>query len=420
MRTTLNIIGFALLSGAAALPAAAAPDISEVLTMTSSVQYFTHDSPVEGETFDNVNTKELSFEGGNRRLGAQLDTRLGAGGNFFFLHNIYTQGQGFVEMITDLTIAITNNSASTAFLRLDSLITPGFIGFQGQNTDSEVQFLFHVRQFANHPTLGARTDLYQASGSLDHTGPQPNSIVTSDSRQFTGFSSYVSALGDRVAFEWGATPLSLALAPLLGLAGARLERQANTGRSEPIPADTSDGQRTVIIGYGRVGRLVAQMLDMHDQPWLAVDSDPDEVQRLKRAGKAVIYGDARRPELIDKLKLDTAKAVVLTIDDMQMLDLLVRRIRLSHPDLCIVVRARDADHAGQLYALGVTDAVPETVESSLQLAEAVLVDLGVPMGPVIASIHENRDQLRTRIRGSGAAPKRQALRSLRRGVTKPD
>ena len=214
MRTTLNIIGFALLSGAAALPAAAAPDISEVLTMTSSVQYFTHDSPVEGETFDNVNTKELSFEGGNRRLGAQLDTRLGAGGNFFFLHNIYTQGQGFVEMITDLTIEITNNSASTAFLRLDSLITPGFIGFQGQNTDSEVQFLFHVRQFANHPTLGARTDLYQASGSLDHTGPQPNSIVTSDSRQFTGFSSYVSALGDRVAFEWGATPLSLALAPI--------------------------------------------------------------------------------------------------------------------------------------------------------------------------------------------------------------
>jgi len=214
--------------------------------------------------------------------------------------------------------------------------------------------------------------------------------------------------------------LSLALAPLLGLAGARLERQTDTGRGEAIPADTNQGQRTVIIGFGRVGRLVAQMLDMHDQPWLAVDSDPDEVQRLRRAGKAVVYGDARRPELIDKLKLESAKAVVLTIDDMHMLDLLIRRIRLSHPDLCIVVRARDADHAGQLYALGVTDAVPETVESSLQLAEAVLVDLGVPMGPVIASIHEKRDQLRTRIRGSGTAPKRQPLRTLRRGVAKPD
>ena len=156
------------------------------------------------------------------------------------------------------------------------------------------------------------------------------------------------------------------------------------------------------------------MLDMHGQKWLAVDSDPDEVQRLKRAGKRVVYGDARRPELIDKLKLDRARAVVLTIDDMRMLDLLIRRIRTSHPDLCIVVRARDADHASMLYRAGATDAVPETVESSLQLAEAVLVDLGVPMGPVIASVHEKRDELRARIKGSGVTLKRPPLRTLRR------
>jgi CPA2 family monovalent cation:H+ antiporter-2 len=205
--------------------------------------------------------------------------------------------------------------------------------------------------------------------------------------------------------------LTLALAPLLGLAGARLEAvTTDEADGEAIPE--ASGQ-TVIIGYGRVGRLVAQMLDMHDRPWLAVDSDPDEVLRLRRAGKPVIYGDARRPELLDRLKLDQARAVVLTIDDMRMLDLLTKRIRDRHPDLCIVVRARDADHAGSLYAAGATDAVPETVESSLQLAEAVLVDLGVPMGPVIASIHEKRDELRGRIRGSGAQFKRSPLRSLR-------
>ena len=205
--------------------------------------------------------------------------------------------------------------------------------------------------------------------------------------------------------------LTLALAPLLGLAGAQLEAQSNEEHLETVP-DAVEPQ-TVIIGYGRVGRLVAQMLDMHGQRWLAVDSDPDEVQRYQRAGKAVVYGDARRPELLDKLKLDQARAVVLTIDDMRMLDLLVRRIRISHPDLCIVVRARDADHAGTLYAAGATDAVPETVESSLQLAEAVLVDLGVPMGPVIASVHEKRDELHGQIKGSGAAFKRSPLRSLR-------
>ena len=211
--------------------------------------------------------------------------------------------------------------------------------------------------------------------------------------------------------------LTLALAPLLGLAGARLEAQASEERDEP-PADHHSGGQTVIIGFGRVGRLVAQMLDMHGQAWMAVDSDPDEVQRLKRAGKPVIYGDARRPELVDRLKLDQARAVVLTIDDMRMLDLLIRRIRLHHPDLCIVARARDADHAATLYAVGATDAVPETVESSLQLAEAVLVDLGVPMGPVIASVHEKRDELRAQIRGAGITPKRPPLRTLRRN--RPD
>ena len=68
-----------------------------------------------------------------------------------------------------------------------------------------------------------------------------------------------------------------------------------------------------------------------------------------------------------------------------------RRLR---PDLVIVARARDARHAKRLYEMGATDAVPETVEASLQLSETVLVEIGVPMGLVIASIHERRDEYR--------------------------
>ena len=63
----------------------------------------------------------------------------------------------------------------------------------------------------------------------------------------------------------------------------------------------------------------------------------------------------------------------------------------------VLHRARDPDHAAELYRAGATDAVPETVESSLQLSEAVLVDIGVPMGPVIASVHKKRAQLRDAI-----------------------
>ena len=205
---------------------------------------------------------------------------------------------------------------------------------------------------------------------------------------------------------------SLAIVPILGLIGQRLESSFGPDRASPAEAETIPAGRTIIIGFGRVGRLVAAMLTTHGQPYLAVDSDPDEVNRLRRAGKSVIYGDARRPELLDALGLETARAVVLTIDAPQSLDTLVRLIRDRHPGLCVVARARDAEHATALYRLGVTDAVPETVESSLQLAEAVLVDLGVPMGPVIASIHEKRAELRGKIQTGGPQrPKPRATRT---------
>ena len=101
-------------------------------------------------------------------------------------------------------------------------------------------------------------------------------------------------------------------------------------------------------------------------------------------------------------------------------------VRAMRPDIIIVSRARDADHARHLYELGATDAVPETVEASLQLSEAALVGLGIPMGPVIASIHEKRDEIRHDLqeaareagleRTHGVKPKRKLLR---RGAPSP-
>ncbi len=240
-------------------------------------------------------------------------------------------------------------------------------------------------------------------------GPSETSLILFGAATTLGIIS-----GQTAAVALLVIGFSLSIVPLLGLLGQRVEAHFNTDTPEGhvAPTETSEG-RTVIIGFGRVGRLVAAMLDAHDQPYLAVDSDPDTVIRLGRAGKSVIYGDARRPDLLDALHLGEARAVVLTIDANETLDTLVRLIRERHPDLCVVVRARDADHASSLYSAGASDAVPETVESSLQLAEAVLVDLGVPMGPVIASIHEKRAELRIGIqRAVGDKPGR-SFRSAR-------
>ncbi len=119
----------------------------------------------------------------------------------------------------------------------------------------------------------------------------------------------------------------------------------------------------------------------------------------------VYYGDAARPEFLNRCGLLEATALVVTMDDPDGVELIVALAREARPDLTVVARARDARHAQRLYELGATDAVPETVEASLQLSEAVLVDNGVPMGLVIASIHEKRDEIRKSLSATRPAPR---------------
>jgi CPA2 family monovalent cation:H+ antiporter-2 len=94
--------------------------------------------------------------------------------------------------------------------------------------------------------------------------------------------------------------------------------------------------------------------------------------------------------------------VIVTLDT-EAVDGVVRAVRARRPDVMIVARVHDAQHARHLYALKVTDAVPETIEASLQLAESALVGLGVPMGLVIASIHERRETVRHELQAAAGS-----------------
>ena len=206
--------------------------------------------------------------------------------------------------------------------------------------------------------------------------------------------------GETVAFWSAATAIGLTVTPLLASLGSLAARRVDRAVIAAEPAREIHG-RTVIFGFGRVGRMVADMLAEHDQLYLAIDSDIDGFMDARDAGYSVIYGDVSRRELVEKLGLNNAKAVVLTMDDPVLTARIAKRLRAEHPALPIIARARDSDHAGALYRAGVTDAVPEALEASLQLSEAVLVDIGVAMGPVIASIHEKRSELRSEIMQAG-------------------
>ena len=207
--------------------------------------------------------------------------------------------------------------------------------------------------------------------------------------------------------------LSMFAIPVLAELGRRLSARgrAQPSAAPPVPVERlAENPSVLVVGYGRVGKLVGGMLDRHDLTWAAVDRDPRLVEAGRRAGHAVHFGEASRPELLQRCGLDEAKAVVVTMDSPEAAEAVVAQARQHRADLIIVARARDARHAARLYELGATDAVPETIEASLQLSEAVLVDVGVPMGLVIASIHERRDEFRKLLNRPDALGGRRRMR----------
>lgn len=209
---------------------------------------------------------------------------------------------------------------------------------------------------------------------------------------------------DAASFTLIIAALTMALTPALAAVGKRLEAlrpapvvaKPDVPTAPPVDVDT----RVIVAGFGRVGRVVAQLLARHGIPYIAVDADAQSVIKGRDEGFPVFWGDVRQPAFLRLCGVDTARALVLTMDSPKSANDVVRLARAERKDLTIVARARDAAHAGELYRLGATDAVPETIEASLQLAEVVLVDAGIAMGPAIASIHEVRASMRDVIQAS--------------------
>ena len=216
------------------------------------------------------------------------------------------------------------------------------------------------------------------------------------------------------AFWQIVTAIGLTITPLLARFGHDMARRIEM-RSDGGPAPDEqpvEAQQTIIIGFGRVGRLVADLLKTHDQKFLAVESNIDAVAKARREGYPIIFGNVSRNEMLDRLRLGHAKALVLTMDEPVLSVQIVKKVRAWVPDLPIIARARDIEHASELYQAGATNAVPEALEGSLQLSEAILVENGVAMGPVIASIHEMRDVFRQRIQDEGDLENMPILKSM--------
>ncbi|PLX77725.1 MAG: potassium transporter [Azoarcus sp.] len=190
--------------------------------------------------------------------------------------------------------------------------------------------------------------------------------------------------------------LSMLAAPLVArlgsMIGAHFERRQV--QRETLDSDEFGEMRghVIIAGYGRVGQMVGQLLAEQGVPHLAIESDAKLVARQRKDGVPVIYGDASRPELLRRLRLDRAQAVVLTMDHVAAAIHAVKGVRQTMPHIRIIARARDEKHALALREAGASSVVPETLESSLKLAGSVLETLGVPSDAAARLLEQERER----------------------------
>ena len=186
--------------------------------------------------------------------------------------------------------------------------------------------------------------------------------------------------------------VSMVLTPLLALAAGRIGKHLQC-RRDAVEPETDVGEisgHVIIAGFGRVGRAVAQLLASRNIAYIAIDSDLGQIRSGRKDGMSVVYGNATNRDLLEKLGAGRAALVLVALGDAKATTRMLEAIQRQWPDIKLLARARDAEHAATLSALGVEDVIPETLEASLQLGGLVLRTLGIPAPAVNDTIERAR------------------------------
>jgi len=191
--------------------------------------------------------------------------------------------------------------------------------------------------------------------------------------------------------------ISMAITPLLAALGRKISDRAISRdpiylNYRDIQQETADLENHIIIaGFGRVGKTIGQVLTAREiGNYIALDSDPKNVHDGRKEGLPVYYGHADRIDTLRSLGIERAKLIAISVRDRQATKRAVQTVHQAWPDLPIIVRAWDRNHAHILREAGATVALAEAFESSLLLASSILTTTGLPESEVQYIIEQFR------------------------------
>jgi CPA2 family monovalent cation:H+ antiporter-2 len=174
--------------------------------------------------------------------------------------------------------------------------------------------------------------------------------------------------------------VTMALTPLLSIVGnyfaSKLEKDKVS--MSDIYREISDlDNHVIIIGFGRVGKMVSKLLEAENTAYIAIDIESDNVSEGRKEGFPIYLGDGSDINLLKSLGADRARSVIITVDNEVTSKKTCKIININYPNLIIVVRSKDLSNSEELYKSGAKIIVPETYETGLQLGGAVLKSIGI-------------------------------------------
>lgn len=173
--------------------------------------------------------------------------------------------------------------------------------------------------------------------------------------------------------------LTMMATPLLFLLNDRVLSRLAQRKEEPqFDAIDEPANPVIIFGFGRVGQIIGRILHMRGIPFTALESNPTQVDFVRKFGSKIYYGDAARLELLRAAKVESAKLCVLTIHDIETSVRVAQLLRLHYPQVPVYARAHNRLHCYKLMDLGIEILYRDTFYSSLKLARAMLEGLGFP------------------------------------------
>lgn len=174
--------------------------------------------------------------------------------------------------------------------------------------------------------------------------------------------------------------LSMMLSPVLFALSERFVLpRLEKAKARPFDRlDTIEASPVIICGFGRFGQIVGRVLAMQKIRFTALDKSQEQVDVVRRFGTQVFYGDPTREEVMRAAGAESAKVLVIALDDMQAALNVAQMVRRKFPHLAVVARARNRRHVHLLMGAGVEHFVRETFHSALRLTEMVMEQIGVP------------------------------------------